>query len=174
MPRTSPSLGVSHVYLSPCLQAAPGSTHGYDVVDHSKASDELGGDEGFAAMVAAFQDVGLGTVLDVVPNHMAAALPENRWWWDVLENGPSSFWAGYFDIDWDPPESTLRNRVLLPILGERYGRAVSEGLISVVYDGRVFKVRYRDHVLPVSPRSSAGCWPRPRRSRRRWRSSRTP
>ncbi|HVA09337.1 MAG TPA: alpha-amylase family glycosyl hydrolase, partial [Acidimicrobiales bacterium] len=90
-------LGITHVYLSPVLQAAPGSTHGYDVVDHSHASDELGGEDGFRAMIDAFHLVGLGVVLDVVPNHMAAALPQNRWWWDVLENGPASFWANFFD-----------------------------------------------------------------------------
>ncbi len=146
-------LGVSHVYLSPALQAAPGSTHGYDVVDHSHASEELGGEEGFRAMVDAFHAAGLGVVLDVVPNHMAAALPQNRWWWDVLENGHASFWANFFDIDWDPPESTLRNRVLLPILAERYGRTVAGGELAVAYDGRAFFVRYNDAVLPVAPRS---------------------
>jgi len=146
-------LGVSHVYLSPVLQAAPGSTHGYDVVDHSHASDELGGENGFRSMADAFHAAGLGVVLDVVPNHMAAALPQNRWWWDVLENGPASFWANFFDIDWDPPESTLRNRVLLPILAERYGRTVSAGELVVAYDGGAFSVRYHDNVLPVAPRS---------------------
>ncbi len=144
-------LGISHVYLSPVLQAAPGSTHGYDVVDHSHASDELGGEEGFRALVAACRAEGLGVIVDVVPNHMAAALPQNRWWWDVLENGPSSLWASFFDIDWDPPETSLRNRVLLPVLGTRYGRALGD--IDVVYDGRSFTVRYFDNVFPVAPRS---------------------
>ncbi len=146
-------LGVTHAYLSPVLQAAPGSTHGYDVVDHSKASDELGGEEAFRAMVASLHAAGLGVVLDVVPNHMAAALPENRWWWDVLENGPSSFWGSFFDIDWDPPDQTLRNRVLLPILGQRYGRVLAAGEVAVTYDGRSFTVGYHDNVLPVAPRS---------------------
>ncbi|MFI5041559.1 MAG: malto-oligosyltrehalose synthase [Acidimicrobiales bacterium] len=146
-------LGVSHAYLSPVLQAAPGSTHGYDVVDHSRASDELGGEDGFRAMVAAFDAEGLGVVLDVVPNHMAAALPQNRWWWDVLENGPSSVWASFFDIDWDPPDSALRNRVLLPVLGSRYGRVLVAGEVQVRYDGRSFTVVYFDQVYPLAPRS---------------------
>ncbi|HEY2429920.1 MAG TPA: malto-oligosyltrehalose synthase [Acidimicrobiales bacterium] len=146
-------LGVSHAYLSPVLQAAPGSTHGYDVVDHSKASDALGGEHGFRALVASLRDVGLGVVLDVVPNHMAAALPENRWWWDVLENGPSSFWGSFFDIDWDPPEATLRNRVLLPLLGQRYGRALEAGEVTLAYEEGSFTIRYFEHVLPVAPRS---------------------
>jgi len=146
-------LGITHVYLSPVLQAAPGSTHGYDVVDHSRASDDLGGEHGFRAMVAALHEVGLGVVLDVVPNHMAAALPQNRWWWDVLENGPSSFWGSFFDIDWDPPESTLRNRVLLPILGRRYGRVLEAREVALAYDEGSFTIHYFDHVLPVAPRS---------------------
>ena len=146
-------LGVSHAYLSPVLQAAPGSTHGYDVVDHSKASDDLGGEEAFRSMVAAFAAEGLGVVLDVVPNHMAAALPQNRWWWDVLENGPASFWAAFFDIDWDPPDSTLRNRVLQPVLGQRYGRALADHEVSLAFDGRSFMVHYFDNVFPVAPRS---------------------
>ena len=146
-------LGISHAYLSPVLQAAPGSTHGYDVVDHSRASDELGGDDGFRSMVAAFRAEGLGVILDVVPNHMAAALPQNRWWWDVLENGPASFWASFFDIDWDPPDSTLRNRVLQPVLGSRYGRALADREIRLRFDGRSFSIGYFDHVFPVAPRS---------------------
>ncbi|GAC1591278.1 MAG: malto-oligosyltrehalose synthase [Acidimicrobiales bacterium] len=147
------ALGVSHAYLSPVLQAAPASTHGYDVVDHSKASDDLGGEEAFRAMASAFGAEGLGIVLDVVPNHMAAALPHNRWWWDVLENGPASFWASFFDIDWDPPDSTLRNRVLQPILGKRYGRALADGEVTLAFDGRAFSVRYFDNAFPVAPRS---------------------
>ncbi|HKY68767.1 MAG TPA: alpha-amylase family glycosyl hydrolase, partial [Acidimicrobiales bacterium] len=96
-------LGVSHAYLSPVLQAAPGSTHGYDVVDPTRPSDDLGGAEGHVRLVAALQVAGLGQVLDIVPNHMAITGPENRWWWDVLEHGPSSRWAGHFDVTWHPP-----------------------------------------------------------------------
>ncbi|HYZ00421.1 MAG TPA: alpha-amylase family glycosyl hydrolase, partial [Candidatus Binatia bacterium] len=106
-------LGASHAYLSPVLQAAPGSTHGYDVVDHSRVSAELGGEAAWDRLVGAARECDVGLVLDVVPNHMAIAGRHNRWWWDVLENGPSSVYAGYFDVDWDPPESKLRNRVLL-------------------------------------------------------------
>jgi hypothetical protein len=98
-------LGVSHVYTSPYLQAAPGSAHGYDVVDHGRVNDELGGPEAHRRFVAALDEVGLGQVVDVVPNHMAIGPPQNRWWWDVLENGPSSRYADHFDVDWDPPGS---------------------------------------------------------------------
>ena len=149
-------LGVSHAYLSPVLQAAPGSTHGYDVVDPARPSDELGGAEGHDRMVAALGAAGLGQVLDIVPNHMAITGPENRWWWDVLEHGPSSPWAGHFDVTWDPPEEKLRNTVLLPILGDHYGRVLDRGEVTVERDGARFLVRYFDHVLPVAPRSLGG------------------
>ena len=148
-------LGVSHVYLSPVLQAAPGSTHGYDVVDHSRVSDALGGAEAHRRLVGAIREAGLGQVLDVVPNHMAITGPENRWWWDVLENGPSSRWAGHFDVTWDPPEEKLRNTVVLPVLGDHYGRVLDRGEIRLERDGPTFTVRYFEHTLPVDPRSLA-------------------
>jgi (1->4)-alpha-D-glucan 1-alpha-D-glucosylmutase len=148
-------LGVSHVYLSPVLQAAPGSTHGYDVVDHSRVSEALGGLEAHGRLVEAIRGAGLGQVLDIVPNHMAISGPENRWWWDVLENGPSSRWAGHFDVTWDPPEEKLRNTVVLPILGDHYGRVLDRGEIGLERDGATFTVRYFDHTLPVDPRSLA-------------------
>ena len=124
-------LGVSHLYASPYLQAAPGSTHGYDVVDHSRVNAELGGEAGHERLCRALGEAGLGQVLDIVPNHMAIGGPENRWWWDVLENGPSSLYASYFDVDWDPPEAKLRNTVLLPILGDHYGRVLEAGEVTV-------------------------------------------
>ena len=149
-------LGVTHAYLSPILQAAPGSTHGYDVVDHGRVSEALGGAAGHERLSAALAAAGLGQVLDIVPNHMAIGGPENRWWWDVLEHGPSSPWAGHFDVTWDPPEQRLRNTVLLPILGDHYGRVLDRGEITVTRDGPALVVRYFDRVLPVSPGSLAG------------------
>jgi (1->4)-alpha-D-glucan 1-alpha-D-glucosylmutase len=149
-------LGVTHAYLSPVLQAAPGSTHGYDVVDHSRPSEALGGAAGHERLVAALRAAGLGQVLDIVPNHMAITGPENRWWWDVLEHGQSSPWAGHFDVTWDPPEEKLRNTVLMPILGDHYGRVLDRGEVTIERDGARFVVRYFDHVLPVAPRSLAG------------------
>jgi (1->4)-alpha-D-glucan 1-alpha-D-glucosylmutase len=150
------ALGVSHVYLSPVLQAAPGSTHGYDVVDHSRPSQGLGGEAGHARMCARFGEAGLGQVLDIVPNHMAIGGPENRWWWDVLENGPSSLWAGHFDVTWDPPEEKLRNTVLMPILGDHYGRVLDRGEIRLAHDRGELTIIYHDHVLPVALRTMAG------------------
>jgi (1->4)-alpha-D-glucan 1-alpha-D-glucosylmutase len=146
------ALGVSHLYSSPYLQAARGSTHGYDVVDHGHVNVELGGAEGHERFCLALGQAGLGQLLDVVPNHMAIT-PENQWWWDVLENGPSSAYAGYFDVEWDPPESRLRNVVLLPVLGEHYGRVLEAGALALERHGGTFVVRYRDHVWPVAPHS---------------------
>lgn len=143
-------LGVSHVYLSPILQAAPGSTHGYDVVDPEAVSTALGGEEAFARFAAAARDARLGILLDIVPNHMSIAGTANRWWLDVLENGPASYYAPFFDVDWG---AGMDDRVLLPILGERYGRALSSGTLRVAWeDGRV-RLHAHDLVLPLSPRS---------------------
>lgn len=147
------SLGISHVYTSPCLQAAPGSTHGYDVVDHSQINEELGGEGGFARFSRTLGAAGLGHVLDIVPNHMSIASRRNAWWWDVLENGPASRYAAYFDVDWEPPEEYLHNMVLVPILGDHYGRVLEAGELRVSHDRGTFGVHYFDHVLPVAPRS---------------------
>jgi (1->4)-alpha-D-glucan 1-alpha-D-glucosylmutase len=146
-------LGVSHLYCSPYLQAAPGSTHGYDVVDHHRVNAELGGDAAHARMTAALRDHGIGQVLDIVPNHMATSGRNNAWWWDVLENGPASRYASYFDIDWDPPERKLIAQVLVPILGDHYGRVLENGELTLLHIGGSFTIRYHEHELPVSPRS---------------------
>jgi len=146
-------LGVSHAYLSPCLQAAPGSTHGYDVVDPTRVSDDLGGAAAHARMCDALGRSGLGQVLDLVPNHMAITGPENLWWWDVLENGPASTYASWFDVDWDPPEARLRNSVLLPVLGDHYGRALEAGELSVSREGGALVVHYYDLAFPIAPSS---------------------
>ncbi|HEU5001583.1 MAG TPA: malto-oligosyltrehalose synthase [Actinomycetota bacterium] len=145
-------LGVSHVYTSPLLQAAPGSTHGYDVVDYGWVSEELGGSAGLAGLEGAVAGSGMGMVIDIVPNHMATG-PENAWWWDVLENGPASRYACWFDIDWHGPETRLHNKVLLPILESHYGRVLEAGKISVVRTGAVFQVHCPGHPLPVTPES---------------------
>ena len=146
-------LGISHLYCSPYLQAAAGSTHGYDVVNPQQLNHELGGAHGHARLCAALEKVGLKQVLDIVPNHMAIGGRENPWWWDVLENGPSSRYAAYFDVDWDPPEAKLRNTVLLPVLGDHYGRVLEKSELALHREGGEFIIRYHDHVFPVSPRS---------------------
>ena len=147
------ALGISHLYCSPYLQSAPGSTHGYDVVNPHQVNKDLGGPEAHAQLCATLKKNGLGQVLDIVPNHMAIAGRENPWWWDVLENGPSSRYAGYFDLEWDPPEAKLRNTVLLPVLGDHYGRVLEAGELRLGREEGSFVIHYHDQVFPVSPRS---------------------
>jgi (1->4)-alpha-D-glucan 1-alpha-D-glucosylmutase len=146
-------LGISHFYSSPVLQAAPGSMHGYDVMDHSRVNEELGGEEAFAQFCDSLTRNNLRLLLDIVPNHMSIGGNGNAWWWDVLENGQASNFAHYFDVDWSPPEAKLKNRVLMPILGDHYGRVIEAGEIQLVREGGRFVLRYFDHTLPVAPRS---------------------
>jgi (1->4)-alpha-D-glucan 1-alpha-D-glucosylmutase len=146
-------LGISHLYSSPYLQAAPGSQHGYDVVDHHKVNDELGSPQAHDRFSLKLGACHLGQVLDIVPNHMAISGRRNRLWWDVLENGPSSRYSIYFDIDWQSPDERLRNKLLVPILGDHYGRVLERGEIKVKRRGGEIYVEYFDHELPAAPRS---------------------
>src|SRR4051794_2116213 len=147
------ALGVTHLYSSPLLQAGKGSTHGYDVMNHHQVSKDLGGPEGFERLCHSLGGNRLGFILDIVPNHMSIASRENAWWWDVLENGQASRYSFYFDVDWQPAEAKLRNTVLMPILGDHYGRVVEAGELKLKRDGGTFTVHYHDHVLPIAPRS---------------------
>ena len=146
-------LGISDCYLSPLTQARAGSNHGYDVTDFQSVNREIGGREGFRTFSRAAQEHGLGIVLDIVVNHMCIADPSNRWWFDVLENGPSSSFANFFDIDWKPPKADLANKVLLPVLGEQFGQALESGRIAVSYRDGGFQVRYGSQLFPLAPRS---------------------
>ena len=146
-------LGISHVYSSPYLQAAPGSQHGYDVVDHHKVNAELGGAEAHDRFSKRLGACHLGQVLDIVPNHMAISGRLNHYWWDVLENGPASRYATFFDIDWQTREEKLRNKLLAPVLGDHYGRALDKGDIKLKRNGGEFVVQYFDNEFPCSPRS---------------------
>jgi (1->4)-alpha-D-glucan 1-alpha-D-glucosylmutase len=143
-------LGVTHVYCSPYLQAAPGSMHGYDVVDHRRVNEELGGPAGHERFCKRLEKYGLGQVLDIVPNHMSLGA-ENKYWWDVLENGTNSRYASFFDIDWNSSEERLRDKVLVPILAEQYGRALSAGKVVVMRKGARFTVEAAGQTFPVSP-----------------------
>jgi (1->4)-alpha-D-glucan 1-alpha-D-glucosylmutase len=147
-------LGISHVYSSPYLQASPGSMHGYDVVDHARVNAELGGAEAHERFCTRLGKLGLGQVLDVVPNHMSLG-KENRFWCDVLENGVSSRYASFFDIDWQPYEERLRNKVLLPVLAEQYGKVLDAGGIQVVRHGNRFQVECSEQNFPVAPQTLA-------------------
>lgn len=147
------ALGITDLYASPIFQARQGSTHGYDVTDHTVLNPELGTAEDFAALTDALRRHDMGLILDVVPNHMGIVEESNRWWQDVLENGPSSPYAKFFDIDWHPPKQDLDNKVLLPILGDQYGRVLENGEIRLVYDEDGFWVVYGQQRFPVAPRT---------------------
>jgi (1->4)-alpha-D-glucan 1-alpha-D-glucosylmutase len=140
-------LGVTHLYCSPYLQAAPGSAHGYDVVDHSRVNEELGGAVAFDRMVAACRAAGLGILLDVVPNHMAVSAPEsqNAAWWSLLRDGRCSPHAAWFDVDWDSPDNP--GKVLVPVLGGPLGEVLGE--LELLDD----RIRYYDHEFPLAPGS---------------------
>jgi (1->4)-alpha-D-glucan 1-alpha-D-glucosylmutase len=146
-------LGVGDCYVSPVTVARAGSLHGYDVTDHSSLNPELGGEEQFLKFARALKDKGMGLVLDTVPNHMCISDPANRWWFDILENGPSSPYANFFDIDWHPPKADLANKVLLPVLGDQYGRVLENQEIKIGYDAGAFEAHYYDLRLPVAPRT---------------------
>ncbi|HKS29305.1 MAG TPA: malto-oligosyltrehalose synthase [Pyrinomonadaceae bacterium] len=146
-------LGISDIYSSPILMARPGSGHGYDVIDHTKINPELGTEEEFVELAHALRERGMGVLMDVVPNHMCIASSENRWWQDVLENGPSSPYARFFDIDWHPPKESFANKVLLPTLGDQYGRVLENQEIKVTYRGGAFFANYYETSLPLAPRS---------------------
>ena len=148
------SLGVSHVYASPYLKARPGSTHGYDITDHEALNPELGTEEDFSAMCAAFRSNGLGQILDFVPNHMGVGGSDNRRWLDVLEWGPMSENAGWFDIDWDPDRRYLHDKLLVPFLGDQYGVELEAGRLALKFDkeaGELAVWAYDTHKLPVCP-----------------------
>ncbi|HEX6276207.1 MAG TPA: glycogen debranching protein GlgX, partial [Polyangiaceae bacterium] len=146
-------LGVTDVYTSPLLAAAKGSTHGYDVVDHSRINEELGGESEFVAFSDSLRRLGLGLLLDFVPNHMGIATGQNRYWDDVLENGPSSSAAAFFDIDFRPPKSDLCDRVLLPVLDGQYGDVLERGELKVVWQDPLFRLAYGDRRFPLAPDS---------------------
>src|ERR1700686_3392162 len=148
-------LGISHVYASPLMAARPGSTHGYDIVDHNRLNPEIGTSGEFDALVAALKARGMGLILDIVPNHMGIGGADNAWWLDVLEWGEASPYAAYFDITWDPLREDLKGRVLLPVLGDQYGRVLESGAITLRFapDEGSFSAWYFDHRLPISPGS---------------------
>jgi len=144
-------LGVSDAYASPYFQARPESLHGYDITDHNKLNAAIGSREEYDAWIAELHAHEMGQVLDFVPNHMGIGEPLNTWWQDVLENGPSSPYAPYFDIDWRPLKSDLHDKVLLPILGDQYGRVLERGELKARFGEGAFFICYYNHELPIAP-----------------------
>jgi len=147
-------LGISHCYSSPLLKSRPGSTHGYDIVDHSALNPELGSREEFERFAATLREHNMGLIVDLVPNHVGIGGSDNRWWLDVLENGPSSPYAIFFDIEWEPDSRFLRHKVLLPLLDDHYGKVLERGDIILDFLPKgVFAARYHEHLLPIDPKT---------------------
>jgi (1->4)-alpha-D-glucan 1-alpha-D-glucosylmutase len=149
------ALGVSDAYTSPFLETATKGSHGYDVADHDRLRDELGGEPAFQRFAGALRERGMGLLVDVVPNHMGIAQNRNAWWLDVLENGPASPYASTFDIEWRPVKTELTDKVLLPVLGDQYGVVLDRGELKLALEDGHFLVRYYDTVLPIAPRAWA-------------------
>ena len=145
------ALGVTDAYASPYFQASADSLHGYDITDHNKLNGAIGSREDYDAWIAQLHAHGMGQVLDFVPNHMGIGEPLNEWWMDVLENGPSSMYAPYFDIDWRPVKSDLCDKVLLPILTDQYGRVLERGELQLRFEEGSFYLWYRERKLPIAP-----------------------
>jgi (1->4)-alpha-D-glucan 1-alpha-D-glucosylmutase len=146
-------LGVSDCYASPLLTSRRDSPNGYDITDHSRINPEIGSEEEFAEFARRLGRRGMALILDVVPNHMCIAGSSNRWWNDALENGPSSPYAQFFDIDWRPPKPDLAGKALLPMLGDQYGRVLENQEITITYRQGAFFANYDESWLPIAPRS---------------------
>ena len=145
-------LGVSHVYLSPCFLARPGSQHGYDISNHHELNPELGAPEEFYRACRVAEGLGIERIFDMVPNHMGILGNRNAWWQDVLENGRASSFAQYFDIDWNfSLKAELHEKVLLPVLGCPYGEALESGQLKLILQDGQFSIHYFDQVFPISP-----------------------
>ncbi len=145
------ALGVSDVYASPYFQASPDSLHGYDITDHNKLNTAIGSRADYDGWIEELHAHKMGQVLDFVPNHVGVADSRNAWWMDVLENGPSSRYAPYFDIDWEPRKFDLRDKVLLPILSDQYGRVLERGEFQVRFEEGTFYLLYGERKLPIAP-----------------------
>lgn len=145
-------LGITEIYASPILTSRRGSGHGYDVTNPNRLDPDLGTEKDFEVFLGELDKRGMGLLLDIVPNHMAAS-SENPWWMDVLENGPDSAFSSYFDIDWHPPSRYLDNKILLPILGRPFGEALDSGELKLAFhDGR-FSIEYFESSFPLAPRT---------------------
>lgn len=145
-------LGITHIYASPILGSRRGSEHGYDATDPTRIDPDLGSEEDFFAFQDELRKRGMGIVLDIVPNHMAAS-SENPWWMDVLENGSGSVYASYFDIDWHPGPRSLDGKILLPVLGQPFGEILDSGELQLVLRRNKFFIQYHESLFPLSPKS---------------------
>jgi len=147
------ALGISDLYASPYFKAREGSLHGYDIVDHNSLNPEIGTEEEYNEMTEELRKYGMGQILDIVPNHMCIASRENLWWMDLLENGPSSIYADFFDIDWDPVKRELRNKILIPVLGDQYGNVLENQELRLFFEEGAFFVCYYEYRFPIIPKT---------------------
>jgi len=147
------SLGISDIYTSPYFKAKEGSLHGYDIVDHNTLNPEIGTEEDYHEMIQELWKYGMGQILDIVPNHMCITSKENTWWMDVLENGPSSPYAKFFDIDWEPVKTELKNKILIPILSAQYGIILERQELQLAFENGAFFIYYYQHKLPIIPKT---------------------
>lgn len=145
------ALGITDIYASPYFKAQKGSIHGYDILEHNTLNPDIGPEEAYEDFVAELKKHGMGQILDIVPNHMSIAGSENTWWMDVLENGPGSPYASFFDIDWKPVKEELENKVIIPILGDQYGRVLENQELKLSFEAGAFFINYYGHKLPVDP-----------------------
>ena len=146
-------LGISHIYASPLFKACAHSNHGYDVCDFGQINPEIGTETELENLVSVLRAHKMGLILDIVPNHMGVATPENNWWWDVLKNGRASRYASHFDINWEPPETTLRGKILLPVLGDTYEAVLKRGELKIEEEKDGYVLRYFENRFPLAPNS---------------------
>jgi (1->4)-alpha-D-glucan 1-alpha-D-glucosylmutase len=146
-------LGISDIYASPYFRASKGSIHGYDIVDHNALNPGVGTKADYEDLITGLRRHGMGQVLDIVPNHMCVTSRDNAWWMDLLENGPSSVYADFFDIDWDPVKKELKDKILLPVLGQQYGAALENRELRLAFEEGAFFLHYYEHKFPIMPKT---------------------
>jgi (1->4)-alpha-D-glucan 1-alpha-D-glucosylmutase len=146
-------LGITDIYSSPYFKAAKGSLHGYDIVAPDTLNPDIGTEEEYDFMIGELHAREMGQILDFVPNHMCITSRENIWWMDVLENGPSSVYNDFFDIDWNPVKKELKNKVLLPVLGDQYGKVLDKGELRLTFEEGSFFLYYYEHKFPIIPKT---------------------
>jgi (1->4)-alpha-D-glucan 1-alpha-D-glucosylmutase len=146
------NLGISDIYASPYFKAKEGSLHGYDIVSPTSLNPEVGSEDEYNEFINVLQKYEMGQILDIVPNHMCID-KDNTWWIDVLENGPSSLYANLFDINWEPVKKELKNKILLPILGDQYGNVLENQELRLSFEEGAFFLYYYDNKFPIIPKT---------------------
>lgn len=149
------ALGITDIYASPYFKAQQGSLHGYDIVDPNALNPEVGTEEEYDELINELRKNGMGQILDIVPNHMCITSTDNIRWLDILENGPGSVYADFFDINWYPVKKELADKVLLPFLGAQYGKVLERQELALVFEEGSFFINYSGHKFPLTPKTYA-------------------